>query len=182
MTSAQRAEPAEGKPLRLWPGVAILVVQWVVKLIVPLVVPEGQVIGMFGGLVGALAIVVWWVFFSRASRLERWAALPLMALAVVATRPLMHESIQNGMMGMMFVLYAIPATLSLALVVWAVTCHDLAAGPRRAAMVAALLVGCGVWGLVRTNGITGDGDTLAVTATSSISWAASSALGLDWFV
>jgi len=157
MTNVLTTEPSGRQPLRLWPGVAIVVLQWVVKLVVPAIVPEGQVIGMFGGLVGGLAIVVWWVFFSRASRLERWGALPLMALAVVATRPLMHESIQNGMMGMMFVLYAIPATLSLALVVWAVTCHDLAAGSRRAAMVVALLVGCGVWGLVRTNGITGDG-------------------------
>jgi outer membrane protein assembly factor BamB len=157
MTNVPTAEPSGRKPLRLWPGVAIVVLQWVVKFVVPLVVPEGQVIGMFGGLVGALAVVVWWVFFSRASRLERWGALPLMALAVVATRPLMHESIQNGMMGMMFVLYAVPATLSLALVLWAVTCGGLAVRPRRAAMVAALLAGCGVWGLVRTNGIAGDG-------------------------
>ena len=60
------------------------------------------------------------------------------------------------MMGMMFVIYAIPV-LSLALVAWAVASRRLSDGPRRAAMVAAILLACGVLTLVRTDGISGGG-------------------------
>ena len=60
-------------------------------------------------------------------------------------------------MGMMFLIYAIPV-LSLAFVVWAVASRRLSSGPRRASMVAAILLACGVLTLVRTGGITGDGD------------------------
>ena len=69
---------------------------------------------------------------------------------------------------MMFFIYAIPV-LSLALVAWAVASRRLSDGPRRASMVAAILLACGVWTLVRTDGITGDGDrefALAVDADS----------------
>jgi hypothetical protein len=80
----------------------------------------------------------------------------MMIVAMVATRPITHESIQNGMMGLMFVMYAIPV-VSLALVAWAVASRRLSAGPRRVAMVAAFLLACGVWALVRTDGVTGSG-------------------------
>ena len=70
--------------------------------------------GVLGGLVGGLAVVVWWLFFSRAPWSERLGAIVLMIVALVATRPLVHESIANGMMGMMFPIFAIPV-LSLAL-------------------------------------------------------------------
>ena len=71
MTIAQTAEPTPQKPLRLWPGVVIVILQWLVRFVVPVVVPEALVFGLLGGLLGALAIIVWWAFFSRAPRLER---------------------------------------------------------------------------------------------------------------
>ena len=110
---------------------------------------------MMGALLGALAIVVWWVFFSRAPWSERWGAIVLMIVALVATSRLVHESIATGMMGMMFLVYAIPV-LSLAFVAWAVASRRLSDGLRRATMVAAILLACGAWTLVRTGGITGD--------------------------
>jgi outer membrane protein assembly factor BamB len=60
-------------------------------------------------------------------------------------------------MGMLFLVYAIPV-LSLAFVVWAVVARGLSDGPRRAAMVATILLACGVWALVRTAGVTGTFD------------------------
>jgi len=147
------------EPLRLWPGVLIVVLQWLLRFVVPLFVPAAALVGVLAGPAGLVAIVVWWMFFSRAPWSERWGALALMIVAPVAIRNLTHESIQNGMMGMMFVLYALPPTLSLAFVVWAVATRRLAAGPRRAAMVAAILLGCGVWTLARTNGISGGGSS-----------------------
>src|SRR5207245_8876199 len=103
-------------------------------------------------------ILLWWAFFSRAPWPERLGALVLMTVGLVATSRLIHESIRTGMMGMMLGIYAIPV-LSLALVAWAVASRRLAAKLRRATMVATLLLACGVWTFLRTDGITGDGDS-----------------------
>src|SRR5688500_12563091 len=54
-------------------------------------------------------------------------------------------------MGALFYVLAIP-TLSLAFVAWAVATRHLSDGLRRATMVAAIFLGCGVWALVRTGG------------------------------
>ena len=155
MANAQTDEPTRQKPLRLWPGVVAVMLQWLVRFGVPIVVPGAMAFGVIGGLFCGLAIVVWWAFFSRAPRSERWGAVVLMIVAMVATPRILHESIA---MGMMFVIYAIPV-LSLAFVVWAVVSRRLSDGPRRAAMVATILLACGVWTLFRTGGITGDGDS-----------------------
>jgi outer membrane protein assembly factor BamB len=154
VNSERSAEPAAPKPLRLWPGVAVVVLQWLVRFGVPVVVPEAVPIGMMGGLAGGLAVVVWWVFFSRAPRSERWGAVVLMIGALLATPLIVHESIATGMMGVLFIIYATPV-LSLAFVVWAVASRRLTNGPRRAWMAAAILLSCGAWGLVRTGGVTG---------------------------
>ena len=47
----------------------------------------------------AFAIVVWWLFFSRAPWSERLGAVILMAVALFATSRLVHASIAGGMMG-----------------------------------------------------------------------------------
>jgi outer membrane protein assembly factor BamB len=155
VTVAQTVEPTPQKPLRLWPGVVIVMLQWLVRFGVPRVVPEALGFGVLGGVLGGLAIVVWWAFFSRAPRFERWGAVVLMAVALGATSRILHESIATGMMGMMFPIFAIPV-LSLAFVVWAVASRRLSAGLRRATMVATILLACGVWALLGTNGITGN--------------------------
>jgi len=59
---------------------------------------------------------------------------------------------------MMLPVYAIPA-LSLALVAAAVASRRLSSGPRRALMIGAILLACGVFTLIRTGGITGDADS-----------------------
>jgi outer membrane protein assembly factor BamB len=112
-------------------------------------------IAVLGGLAGGLLVVVWWLFFSRAPWLERVGAIVLMVVALLATKRIVHESIANGMMGMMLPIFAIPI-LSLALVVWAITSRGLSSAGRRASMVGAILLACGVLTLVRTGGITGD--------------------------
>ena len=143
--------------LRLWPGVVIVMLQWLFRFGVPAVIPETREFGAMGGPLGWLAIVVWWGFFSRAPRLERLGAVVLMIVVLVATPLVLHASIATAMMGLMFVIYATPI-LSLALVVWAVASRRLADGPRRATLVATmLLVGCG-WTLLRSDGLTGGGE------------------------
>ncbi len=158
MTTAQTDEPTPRKPLRLWPGVVAAVLLLLVRFVVPSVVPGTMMVGVLGGLVGALAIVVWWVFFSRAPWTERLGAIVLMIVALFATSRLVHKSIAGGMMGMMLPIYAIPV-LSLALVGWAVASRRLSSGPRRASLVATILLACGVFALLRTGGITGGADS-----------------------
>jgi outer membrane protein assembly factor BamB len=146
------------KPLRLWPGVVALVVQWLAWFVLPLLVPEAAMYGMIAGVLAGLVIVVWWLFFSRAARFERVGAIALMPVAVLATRRLAHPSIANAGMGMLFPIFAIPV-LSLALLAWAAASRRLSTGPRLASMVASILLACGAFTLLRTGGITGDGDS-----------------------
>ena len=168
MTSGHTDEPTPPRPIRLWPGVVAVIVQWLLWFVVPVVEPDAtMIVGMGGGVLAALAIVVWWLWFSRARWSDRLGAIVLMIVAVVATWPVLHASIQTGMMGMMFFIYVIPG-LSLALVAGAAAGRRLAAGPRRAVMLGAILLACGVWALLRTDGIIGAGAQLAWrwTATS----------------
>ncbi|HVT58536.1 MAG TPA: PQQ-binding-like beta-propeller repeat protein [Thermoanaerobaculia bacterium] len=157
MTTIGQAETR--KPLRLWPGVVAGVLLCLIRYVMPMFVPRAMGFAVLGGLVGALAVVVWWAFFSRAPWQERWGALALMIVAVVATKLIVHVSIATGMMGMMLVASAIPP-LSVAFVAWAVASRRLSDGLRRASMVATILLACGAWTLLRTDGITGRGGSL----------------------
>src|SRR5882724_2778392 len=148
-------EPAPRKSFRLWPGVVAVVLQWLVWFVIPFVAPDTMMFGMIGGLVCGLAVLVWWLFFSRAPWFERIGAIVLMIVAVFATKPLVHQSIANAGMGMMMYIFSIPL-LSLSLVCWAVAARRLSGGPRRAWLVVAILLACGVFTLLRTGGITGD--------------------------
>ncbi len=158
MTSESNEPSIQKKKLRLWPGVVVVALQWVVRFVVPVFAPEAQALSAMGGLVGGLLVLVWWAFFSRAPHSERWGAIVLMIVAMAASSQILHVSIATGMMGFMFYLYAIPG-LSLAFVVWAVASRRLGDGPRRATMVATIVLSCAVWALFQTAGFTGDGNS-----------------------
>jgi hypothetical protein len=127
-----------------------------VRFVIPLIAPETFLFGMIGGLVGGLAIIIWWLFFSRAPWSERVGAIVLMVVALLATRPVLHKSIATGGMGMLFFILAIPV-LSIALVAGAVVGRRLSAGLRRASIIAFILLACGLFALLRTGGVTGGG-------------------------
>jgi outer membrane protein assembly factor BamB len=158
MSMAQTDVATPRKPLRLWPGVAAVAVQWLVGFGLPIFAPEAGGTAILVRLGCGLVVIAWWLFFSRAPWLERVGAITLMVVALFATSRLIHESIANGMMGFMLVVYAIPI-LSLALVAWAAASRGLASGPRRASMAAAILLACTTLTLIRTNGLTGDADS-----------------------
>jgi outer membrane protein assembly factor BamB len=155
MTFPQNNELAPRKPLRLWPAVVIAIVQLLVMFGGPVVAPDaGLPIGMLGGVVGALAIIVWWVFFSRAPWFERVGAIVLMIVAVWAARAVAHESIVGAGQGNLIFILPTPY-LSLALVAWAVATRHLHDGVRRASLVAAILLACAPFALIRTAGVRG---------------------------
>ncbi len=155
MTISQIDERAIRKTLRLWPGVAAAILLILLKYVVPIIVPGSLIFGLLGGLVCTLAIVVWWLFFSRAPWSERLGAIVLIIVAMYATSRVIHVSLANGAQGMLFPILAIPG-LGLALVAWAWASRRFSDGPRRALMVAAILLASGVWTVVRTGGATGD--------------------------
>jgi len=138
--------------------VAAVALQWLVMFGLPIVVPEQGGTAIVAGVAGALVVLLWWIFFSRATWLERVGAIAVMATAVAVTSRLVHESIANGMMGFMPYIYAAPV-LSLALVAWAVTSRGVSGARRLGSMAAALMLACATLTLVRTDGLTGDADS-----------------------
>ena len=154
-------EPTTTSPrrLRLLPGVVIGIVLALVAYGLPLIAPNAEVFGfplamvsVIGGILLGLAIIVWWLFFSRARWVERVGAILLMAVAVVVTRLVVHKSIAGAGMGMLLYMSVIPG-LALALVAWAVITHRFSDNVRRASLVAAILLAAVPWMLLRTDGV-----------------------------
>ena len=142
-------------PLRLWPGVLIVALQWLLRFVVPVIEPEAMPVGVLGGLAGGVAVLAWWLFFSRARWSDRLGLVVVIAAAIFATWRIVHPSIAGGMMGLMLFVYILPG-LSLALVASAAATRKLADGSRRAVMVTSILFSCLIWTLVRTGGFSSD--------------------------
>jgi outer membrane protein assembly factor BamB len=143
----------------LWPGVVAAGLLCLIRFVSPLIFPEVGAFAIIGGVVGALAIVVWWLFFSRAVWLEKLGALAVMIVAPTLVLRVAHESIATGMMGMMLPLYSVPV-MSVALVAWAVTTRNVSDGIRRSSLVASILLACGAFALLRTGGVIGAGSEI----------------------
>jgi len=147
------SEPTSHKPLRLWPGVVAVLLLWLARFGLKAVIPgfAGFRLAMLFGFGGVFAVLMWWVFFSRARWSDRMGGILLMAVALAGTWQLRHES-----MGPVWLLgYALPV-VCLALVAGATAARRLDGGRRRATMAATILIACGAWTLVRSDGITGD--------------------------
>src|SRR3954451_6411154 len=111
----QNVVPSPRKPLRLWPGVAFAIVLVLGRYVTPPIAPDAEIfslplglIALFAGMLSAVGIVVWWVFFSRAPWSERLSAIALMILAVVVLKPIVHVSVRTGNMGYMLIFYSVP--------------------------------------------------------------------------
>ena len=150
-----REQPALRTPIRLWPGVVAAVLLVAVRFVVPAIVSESMPFAMIGAIVAALAIFGWWAFFSRVPRAERAAVVGLTIAALFVTSRFVHASIAGGAMGMLLYIWAVPL-VSVALVAGAAASRRLPVGARRAAMTATILLACGVWTLIRTDGVTSD--------------------------
>jgi outer membrane protein assembly factor BamB len=149
-------QPTPRKPLRLSPGIAAAVLLVLVGYVIPIVAPRYAGLGMIGAAVLALVLLLWWLLFSRARWYERVGAIVLIAGAVIVERPFVHPSIAGGAMGNLSYILGVP-TLCVALVAWAAASRRLAPAARGVAAVAAVLLGCLPWMLVRTGGINADG-------------------------
>jgi outer membrane protein assembly factor BamB len=147
--------PKKQKQLRLWPGVILVVIQFLLWYIIPILFPGGMLIGIYGELMCGLAVAVWWIFFSRAHRIERFGAILLIIASLYGTSFLLDKSIATANSGLMFIIYSTPV-MCLALVIWAVATRNLSTAFRRVTMVATILLASGMWIVLRTNGMTGE--------------------------
>jgi outer membrane protein assembly factor BamB len=157
MTTALPNGPAGRKPLRLWPGALAVALQWLARFVLPVLFPDAALYGLLAGIVGGgLAVLLWWLLLSRAPWPERVGVPALAVAALYATSSVVHPSIAYGAMGMLLPLLAVPV-LCLALVCGAAAGRRLPRGQRRAVLAAAILAACGVFALLRTGGMNGDG-------------------------
>lgn len=152
----------ERPPLRLWPGVLLVAIQWLLRFVVPVLSPDAGLVGVLGGLLLGIVVALWWLTFSRASLVEKLAGVVLMAGSVFAVRPFLHESVASIGQGILFFTYAVPA-VCLALVLWAALTRSWTGPVRLVSLAVALLLGAGSFLFLRTEGITG-------TNTSQFAW------------
>ncbi len=157
MATTEFAIAPPRKSLRLWPGVIAVALQWLGWFLLPAVLPQAAFIGLLMGVLGGLAILLWWLLFSRAPWVERIGAPLLIVGALILTKRLVHPSIAGGAMGNLLYVLAIPV-FGLALVAWAVVTRRFTTGARRVALLATILLGCSVFLLIRTGGLTAEFD------------------------
>lgn len=151
MTTAQPAH----QPLSLWPGVAIVALQWLLRFGVPTAFPEYFIYAVGGSLVLTLLFILWWAFLSRAPMVERWVVILFALGATALSMKFLDKSIATAGQGMMFPLFC-PPFFCLTVVASLVLSRHLSPNLRRASVAVAIVLTCLGWMTVRINGITGD--------------------------
>lgn len=148
--------PNQQKPMRLWPAILIVALQWLIRFGLTAVVASDLAIqvGFLGGVLGGFFLIVWWAFFSRAPLFDRLGGSVLMIAAMLVTAQFLDVSIRTANMGLMFTFFSVPV-LSLAFLIWALATRNLSGRIRRISMVATILLSTGFWVLLRTNGMDG---------------------------
>lgn len=154
MTNSDGLKDHPGINLRLWPGITLLIIQLLFRFILPAAIPSATAPGILGSVLFAILIIVWWLFFSRAPKSERWISLFLMILCLGITSQFIDNSIATANMGLMFIMYSIPV-ISWVLVLWALLAGRITGQFRRISLVLAIVIGSGFWVLLRTDGMTG---------------------------
>jgi outer membrane protein assembly factor BamB len=146
---AKTAWPA----VRLWPGVVLVIALWALRiwgetgeasrakffialLIAPLVTTAG--------------LVLWWLFFSRARFSDRALIVGVFAALAAATVALCGENFPM----MALILYALPVVSSV-WVGWLVVSPWMAWPWRRSLLIGSLTLACGVFTLLRVDGMDG---------------------------
>jgi len=158
VTASNIDDRSPRKPWRLWPGVAAALLELLAWFVFPAVSPDLTLYGILGGIIGGLIILLWWLFFSRALWSERLGAILLMVVGMFVTSRFVDKSIANAGMGRMLPILSIPV-MSLALVCGVVGARRLSSLARRVSIAAAILLGCSVFTVVRTGGISGSGNS-----------------------
>ena len=141
-------------PLRVWPALVIVGLQIAGVAVAPLLFEDAMLAGIGAVVGGALLIVLWWLFFSRAPWLERIGAIVLMIVLALVVKRVSDVSIAGAGQG--FLVYIMTAPLlAFGLTLWAVGTRRLTPSARRAALVASLTIAAIPILLIRTDGVGG---------------------------
>lgn len=142
------------RSINILPGIIIVAVQLAIRFLLPLIEPDMLMLSMMSGPLGAVALIVWWCFFSRAPVIERIIA-PIAAIAsLVLVSFFVDISIATANMGLMLIFFSTPF-MSLAFVTWAVIGSRMDAIPRRILLAAAVCAASLPWLFLRTDGMDG---------------------------
>lgn len=145
------------KAIRLLPGIIIASIQWILWFLVPKFVTgdTAMLISVFGGLACGFLIIIWWAFFSRVGIADRVIAIGLMIIGLFIFKRFTDDSINTGMSGLMYFIYAVPV-LSISFVIWSVVSRSMSKMYKRLTMILTIIFACGFWTLLRSEGITGN--------------------------
>src|SRR5215472_1666665 len=95
LSSPGSADVSRPRRMRLWPGVLIIVLEWLLITVPGLVVPATMTHFMsifWGPVLAMVALTAWWFFASRLPWTDRWL-VPLACLAAAAAAwPFFHPS------------------------------------------------------------------------------------------
>lgn len=142
------------KPLRTWPALTIGVLAAAVIVGGPLVQP-GEPWPLLGGAAGAVLLLLWWLLASRARWMERIGVLLLLVLAVIATKPFVHLSIDNGAQGFLAFIFGV-MFYAMALGIWATATGHMNDRARAGALIPVFLMfGTAPLLAIRTEGVKG---------------------------
>ncbi len=153
MNEITASSPTANRPLRLWPGVLIVLVMWACLKVPGYLIP-GDALQLyfvfFGPMILTVLFLIWWGFFSRA----RWAdrGLGLLVAAVIGTAAYFTYDRSFNFFGV--IMYMIPLILS-AWVGWLLLSSRFSPGIRKAGFVVAMLLAVVYPGLVRMDGVDG---------------------------
>ncbi|HZZ79019.1 MAG TPA: PQQ-binding-like beta-propeller repeat protein [Gemmataceae bacterium] len=159
---AMASPPSLQRRLRLWPGVAIFAVQWAIVGTLQLFF-DGEPLGfmslLIGPMVGTLALLGWWLFFSRLSWTDR-LGVPAACILMVGLMLLLAD---QSIKGMPLVFYTLPLAEAFGILwlvvsyplVWLVPSYSTSWQIRRGGLLLGLMMVCGYFTLVRFDGVTG---------------------------
>src|SRR4051794_13243410 len=146
------ASPGDRR-LRLWPAVVIVLVIWVAAKVPGWIAPTSmaQFVGMFyGPMVGALAILIWWLFGSRLAWRDRLVGLAAFIVGIVLAIFLSHPTMRLGLG-----VFALPIVLTV-WVAWLAATRSMSTPARRNGLAIVLLLAWSACALFRLDGLAGN--------------------------
>ncbi len=157
-TAASSTEPVEKttqqeRRLRVWPGVVIVVAQWLLAQIASWVAPGTmiQFYAMFmGPMVAGAAFVAWWIFASRIPWRDRGLVLGAFVAIEVIASLFAHPTVNP----MVMIVLILPVLMRV-WAGWLLFTPFLSWPVRRAGLLAAFVLSCGYYTLLRLDGVSG---------------------------
>ena len=140
--------------LRLWPGYIAAAVLVAGLGLAPVIGSPAAEYAQIAGMASGFALLVWWLFFSRARWVERLGALVVLAVAVAALRRFMDPSITGGAMGNLQYVLSLPA-MGFWLVAWGAFTRVVTSRARLATLSLAMVAAAASLLPLRTDGIGG---------------------------